>query len=129
MDEDAETKRRKIIEEDKILSSKVTSRFFASAGPSEVIVLDSEEVEEPDGVNSLSAEDTEDLREEELSDPVEQEDGYLTPACSLSRDPTPELSSPAPALHRTLPAPKRLDMSSSANQDIMIQEVEQIFVR
>ena len=129
MDEDAETKRRKIIEEDKILSSKVMSRFFASAGPSEVIVLDSEEVEEPDGVNSLSAEDTEDLREEELSDPVEQEDGYLTPACSLSRDPTPELSSPAPALHRTLSAPKRLDMSSSANRDIMIQEVEQIFVR
>ena len=106
MHDDLATKRKKLLEtEDREnIASPVQSRFFgdnATAGPSRV----QREQEEVDGVlgtqevilveDSSDAEEVEDAdaRDEE-PDPVAQEDGYLSPASSLKRLSTPDVSSP-----------------------------------
>jgi hypothetical protein len=106
MHDDLATKRKKLLEtEDREnTASPVQSRFFgdnAKAGPSRVQL----EQEEEDGVlctqevvfveDSSDAEEVEDAdaRDEE-PDPVAQEDGYLSPASSLKRLSTPDVSSP-----------------------------------
>ena len=106
MRDDLATKRKKLLEtEDREnTASPVQSRFFgdnATAGPSRLQLTPKEE----DGVlgtqevilvaDSSDAEEVEDADATvEEPDPVAQEDGYLSPASSLKRLSTPDVSSP-----------------------------------
>ena len=104
MQDDLTTKRR-LLENDQRenIPSSVQSRFFgnnATAGPSRlgstpkedgvlatqevVLVADSDDAEEVEDADAT----------DEESDPVAQEDGYLSPAPSLKRLSTPDVSSP-----------------------------------
>ena len=106
MHDDLATKRKKLLEtEDRENTvSPVQSRFFgdnAMAGPSRLQVTPKED----DGVlgtqevvlvaDSSDAEEVEDADATDGEpDPVAQEDGYLSPASSLKRLSTPDVSSP-----------------------------------
>ena len=105
MHDDLATKRKRTLEDDEQenFASPVQSRFFgnsATAGPSRlgstsnedgvletqevVLVADSDGAEEVEDANAT----------DEEPDQVPQEDGYLSPASSLKRLSTPDLSSP-----------------------------------
>ena len=106
MDDDLAIKRKKLLEIENYqgdTASPVQSRFFgnnATAGPSrlgstpkEDGVLDTQEVVLV--ADSDDAEEVEDAdASDEESDQVAQEDGYLSPASSLKRLSTPDVSSP-----------------------------------
>jgi len=100
MDGDLDTKRKKLVEQDEKenIASRVVSQFFSNAGTAGgsrreqdgmvgteemvlVVDLDNEQVEDAEGWD-------------EEPDEVTQEDGYLSPAPSLKRLSTPDLSSP-----------------------------------
>jgi hypothetical protein len=123
MDDDLATKRKKLLQVDERenIPSPLLSRFFgniATAGPSRlgpmpdddgvldtqevVLVTDSGDIEEVEDSDAL----------EEEPDQVAQEDGYLSPAPSLKRLSTPDLSSP--------PRPSRLFSRDSSTQDFAV---------
>jgi len=122
MHDDLATKRKKLLEtEDREnTASPVQSRFFGdnpTAGPSRLQLIPKEE----DGVldtqevvlvaDSSDAEEVEDAdAADEEVDPVAQEDGYLSPASSLKRLSTPDVSSPP----RPVEAPRVFCRDSSA---------------
>ena len=105
MHDDLTIKRKKLLENDQRenIASPVQSRFFgngATPGPSRpgstpkddgvlvtqevVLVADSDDAEEVEDANAT----------DEEPDQVSQEDGYLSPASSLKRLSTPDVSSP-----------------------------------
>ena len=103
MDGDLDTKRKKLLEhEGENIASPVLSHFFgngAAAGPSrlgntteEEGVLGTQEIVLVADLDDDEVEDAEACDEE--PDQVAQEDGYLSPAPSLKRLSTPDLSSP-----------------------------------
>jgi hypothetical protein len=105
MHDDLAIKRKKLLENDQRenMASPVQSRFFgnnATAGPSRLGstpkkdgVLDTQEV-----VLVADSDDAEEVEDADASDEepdqVAQEDGYLSPASSLKRLSTPDVSSP-----------------------------------
>ncbi|KAI0066882.1 hypothetical protein BV25DRAFT_1255804 [Artomyces pyxidatus] len=72
------------------------SRFFgAVAGPSRIRATEEfEEIETQKEVIFIDDTDDGEMQEPEEAGPVTQEDGYLSPAASLTRLDTPDLSSP-----------------------------------
>lgn len=128
MDDDLATKRKRLIEIDEIenIPSPVLSRFFgndAIAGPSRVGptpsddgVLDTQEVVLVTDFGNVEEEEVEDAdAPEEEPSQVVQEDGYLSPAPSLKRLSTPDLSSPPRPLE-----PSRVFCCDSSTQDFAV---------
>ena len=118
MDGDLDTKRKKLLEhEGENIASPVQSHFFSNAaiaGPSRLTeedgVLGTQEIVL---VADLDDEDAGACDEE--PDQVAQEDGYLSPAPSLKRLSTPDLSSPPRPLD-----PSRVFRRDSSTQDFAV---------
>jgi hypothetical protein len=125
MDDDLATKRKKLlgVDERENIPSPVLSRFFgdnAIAGPSHLGptpkddgVLDTQEVVLVTDFGDV--EEVEDADAPEEPDQVAQEDGYLSPAPSLKRLSTPDLSSPPRPLESS-----RVFCRDSSTQDFAV---------
>ncbi|KAI9438555.1 hypothetical protein H4582DRAFT_180087 [Lactarius indigo] len=125
MDGDLDTKRKKLLEydEEENVPSPVLSHFFSNAavaGPSrlgtameEDGVLGTQEIVLGADLDTDEVEDAEACDEE--PDQVAQEDGYLSPAPSLKRLSTPDLSSPPRPLD-----PSRVFQYDSSTQDFAV---------
>ncbi|KAI0251073.1 hypothetical protein BJV78DRAFT_1214211 [Lactifluus subvellereus] len=128
MDDNLATKRKRLLEIDERenVPSPVLSRFFgnnAIAGPSrpgptpgDDGVLDTQEVVLVTDFGDVEEEEVEDAdAPEEEPSQVVQEDGYLSPAPSLKRLSTPDLSSPPRPLE-----PSRVFCCDSSTQDFAV---------
>jgi hypothetical protein len=105
MHDDLATKRKRLLQDDEQenLASPVQSRFFgnsAAAGPSRLGSTPNEDgvLETQEVVLVADSDDAEEVEDADATDQepdqVPQEDGYLSPAPSLKRLSTPDLSSP-----------------------------------
>ena len=125
MDGDLDTKRKKLLErdEEENVASPVLSHFFSNAaiaGPSRLGITTEEDgvlgTQEIVLVEDLDDDEVEDAGTcDEEPDQVAQEDGYLSPAPSLKRLSTPDLSSPPRPLH-----PSRVFRRDSSTQDFAV---------
>jgi hypothetical protein len=125
-DDNLASKRKKLLEidEKENIPSPVLSRFFSDntiAGPSNLgpppnddEVLDTQEVVLVTDFGDIEEVEDADAPEEE-PDKVAQEDGYLSPAPSLERLSTPDLSSPPRPLE-----PPRVFCRDSSTQDFAV---------
>jgi hypothetical protein len=121
MDGDLDTKRKKLLEhEGENIASPVQSHFFSNAaiaGPSRLTeedgVLCTQEIVLVADLDDDEVEDAGACDEE--PDQVAQEDGYLSPAPSLKRLSTPDLSSPPRPLD-----PSRVFRRDSSTQDFAV---------
>ena len=125
MDGDLDTKRKKMLErdEEENVASPILSHFFnnvAIAGPSQPGTRTTEdEVLSTQEIVVVADSDDDEVEDDgtcdEEPDQVAQEDGYLSPAPSLKRLSTPDLSSPPRPLH-----PSRAFRRDSSTQDFAV---------